>query len=86
MTVLFYGNALRYTKDETSFVSQESDSIRALFDELGGQFGEEFKAFLLGDETCLILVNGKGLMTTGGFDTKLTPGDRVEILPYVMAG
>jgi len=71
---------------ESSFQSHGSERVRTLIDELGERFGQNFKAFLLGDETCLILVNGKGIMTTGGLDTELLPDDKVELLPFVEAG
>jgi len=86
MTVLFYGDALLHTKGEQSFTSEDSASVRSLIDALGAHFGQGLKDFLLGDETCLILVNGKGLMPTGGLDTPLASGNRVEILPFVEAG
>ena len=86
MTVLFYGDAIKHAKGAESFAALGSTSVRGLIDELGAHFGQAFKDFLLGDETCLILVNGKGLMPTGGIDTPLSPGDRIEILPFVEAG
>ena len=86
MTVLFYGSVIDQAKGVRSFQPQESTSVRTLIDELGAQFGQSFKAFLLGDETCLFLVNGSGLMATGGLDTPLCAEDKVEILPFVEAG
>ena len=41
---------------------------------------------VLGEETCFFLVNGKGIMMTGGLDTKLCPGDKIEVLPFADAG
>ena len=86
MTVHFHGYVIDHAKGVESFQSETSETVGALIDELGNHFGQSFKDFLLGDETCLFLVNGKGLMTTGGFGTKLLPGDKIEILPYVVAG
>ena len=86
MTVLFYGGVIDHAKGAESFQPQQSASVRALLDELGDHFGQDFKQFLQGDETCLILVNGKALMATGGLDTKLSAGDKVEILPFIEAG
>jgi len=86
MTVWFYGNALDYVNGKQSFEAQNSTSVRELIDELGGRFGEKFKEFLLGEGTCLFLVNGKGLMLTGGLDTRLQHGDQIEVLPFVVAG
>ena len=86
MTVVFYGNVIDHAGGEASFQSRGSESIRTLINELGDHFGQSFKAFLLGDETCLILVNGKGITTTGGLDTPLSPADQVELLPFIEAG
>ena len=85
MNILFYGNVLDYTK-EKSFEAGNCPSVRDLVNILGGHYGERFKEFLLGDETCFFLVNGKGLMMTGGLDTPLNPDDKVEVLPFAEAG
>ena len=87
MTVLFYGSVIDHAGGKESFHPQTSvTSVRLLIDALGRSFGQDFKAFLLDDETCLFLVNGKGLLSTGGLDTKLAPGDKIEILPFIEAG
>jgi len=86
MTVRFFGNVLEYTNGVKGFESENSPSIRALIDELGVRFGEGFKEYLLGDETCFFLVNGKGIMMTGGLNTELQPGDKIEILTVVGGG
>jgi len=59
---------------------------RELVNALGGHYGEKLKEFLPGEETCFFLFNGTGLILTGGLDTKLNNGDKVEILPFVDAG
>ncbi|MCL2563776.1 MAG: MoaD/ThiS family protein [Oscillospiraceae bacterium] len=86
MTVLFYGNVIDQAGGAQSVQVQDAASVRALIDALGNRFGQDFKAFLLGDETCLLLVNGKGIMATGGLDTQLEDGDKIEIVPFVVAG
>jgi len=86
MTVLFYGSVIDHAGGNQSFQFQGCESVRVLINELGRSFGERFKAFLLGDETCLFLVNGRGIITTGGLDTKLEPTDKIEILPFIEAG
>jgi len=86
MTVLFYGSVIDHTGGKNSFQPQNSTSVRMLMDELEHCFGSNCKAFLLGDETCLFLVNGKGILSTGGLDTTLAPGDKIEILPFIEAG
>ena len=85
MKVLFYGNVREYTNNEKSF-EVNCASVRDLVSELGSYYGERFKEFLLSENTCLFLVNGKGLMMTGGLDTHLDSGDKIEILPFIGAG
>jgi molybdopterin converting factor small subunit len=60
--------------------------VRELISKLGSHFDERFKEFLLGEETCFFLINGKGLMMTGGLDTKIKAGDKIEVLPFAQAG
>ena len=86
MNVIFYGNVLDYTNGEKSFEVLNCQNVRELVDELGRNYGERLKDFLLGEETCFFLVNGKGIMMTGGLDTKLRPGDKIEVLPFAEAG
>jgi molybdopterin converting factor small subunit len=61
-------------------------NLHALINLLGERFGAQFKEFLLGDDTCFFLVNGSGIMTTGGLNTPLHAGDKVDILPFVPGG
>ena len=86
MTVLFHANIQEYTSGEPSYESEGSRNVRGLIDELGERYGIDFRDFLIGDQTCFILVNGNGLMLTGGYDTPLSSGDTVEILPFVTGG
>jgi molybdopterin converting factor small subunit len=87
MDVLFYGKALEYTQNERSYTAAGAvTNIRELIDELGERYGEGFKAFLLGDEECFIVVNDTSLKMTGGLNTPLIPGDKVKILPFIDAG
>ena len=86
MKVLFYGGVLEFTKGEKEFEFEDCSSVRELINELGSNYGQRFKDFLLGKETCFFLVNGKGLMMTGGPETKINPGDKIEVLPFADAG
>ena len=86
MKVLFYGNLLEYTNSEKVYEVYDCSSVRELICKLGAHFGEKLKVFLQGDDNCLFLVNGKGLMMTGGIDTKLVQGDKIEVLPFADAG
>jgi molybdopterin converting factor small subunit len=86
MTVLFYGSVQEYTLGEKSLEVGGVQCVSALIDLLGERFGEDFKEFLLGDHTCFFLVNGNGIMTTGGLGTQLQSEDTVEVLPLVEAG
>jgi len=86
MNILFHGNVQTYTLGELKHEEKNAQNIRSLIDLLGNRYGEAFKAFLLAKDTCIILVNGKGIMTTGGLDTPLQSTDKVEVLPFVDAG
>jgi len=86
MKVLFYGSILDYTFGENSLEVRDAQCMRTLIDLLGERFGAHFKEFLLADDTCLFLVNGNGIMTTGGLNTPLCSDDTVEVLPFVEGG
>ena len=86
MKILFFGNVLEYTNREKSIDISGCPVVRDLVGELGRIYGERFREFLLGGETCFFLVNGKGLMMTGGLDTRLNTDDNIEILPFTEAG
>ena len=86
MTISFYGNIIEYTNGIKSHEINNCANIRELIEKLGDQFGDRLKNFLLGEETCFILVNGMGLMLTGGLDTKLKASNKIEILPFADAG
>ena len=86
MTVLFYGGALEYTGGEKSYTPTGCSDVRELVDELDSKLGGGFGDFLLDGENCFFLVNGRSIATTGGLATKLQPGDRIEVLPFIEAG
>ena len=90
MEVIFHGNVLDHTAGVSSYTLTEAadapENVRELIGELGQRFGAGLEEFLLGDKTCLLLVNGRGIMLTGGMGTLLKPGDTVTVLPFVDAG
>ena len=88
MTVTFYGRITEYTNGEKTFTPEmeKRSSLRELLDELYNRYGESFRAFINGNETCLILLNGNGIAFSGGLDAPLKQGDKVDILPFVDAG
>jgi len=88
MTVAFYGRITEYTNGESTFTPAPGvcTTLRELLDMLGNCYGESFKSFLSGDETCLILINSSGIAFSGGLDTPLKQKDKIEILPFVDAG
>ena len=87
MTVTFYGRITEYTNGDKTFApSAPHSNLRGLLGELGRHYGEAFESCIHGNETCLILVNGNGVMMSGGLDSSLKPDDRVDILPFVDAG
>ena len=90
MNVSFCGNVREYTNGEKSYELPEACgdclSVRDLAGKLGDHFGERFREFLLGGETCFFLINGKGIMMSGGLDTKIHPGDKIDVLPFIQGG
>ena len=85
MIVTFFGSVLECTNDEESIETGPCHSLRELSDVLVGRYGEPFNELLIKGE-CFFLVNGKGVMKSGGLDTLLDSGDRIDILPFVDAG
>jgi len=86
MQVFFYGSVSGYTNGEKLYNAKDCASVRELIYELNSFYGERLREFLLGEDTCFFLVNGKGLMLTGGMETKLSPNDKIEVLPFADAG
>ena len=88
MIVCFYGKVKQYTKNETIYspAPPAHSTLRDLLGELGGYYGKPFEDFIRGNESCLFLINGKGIMLSGGLDTPIKDGDKVDILPFVEAG
>ena len=102
MQVLFHGAVQEYTAGETSFEPSFETSLKASFepalettgvgtvhgliDLLGTRYGKPFRDFVHEVESCVILVNGRGIMLTGGMATAIQEGDTVTILPFVGAG
>jgi len=90
MTVLFYSDINKYTNGEKSYIPGNEDNsiatLQELLDRLFFRYGKGFEDFIKAGETCLILVNGNGVKLTGGLNTQLKPGDKIEFLPFVTAG
>jgi len=86
MTVSFYLSVCEFTDCSHVELEGAPETLQKMIDELGKRFGEEFHQYLLADDTCFYLVNGKSILHTGGLSTKLQPGDKIEILPVVEAG
>jgi len=86
MTVTFYGKVCEYTNGDKSYTPRAHVFLRDLLEELGDYYGERFLSFINGNEACIILINGKGIMLSGGINTALDPNDKIDILPFVDAG
>jgi molybdopterin converting factor small subunit len=86
MIVTFYGGITRYTNGDKSYTPKVHNTLRGLLEELGDYYGEMFVTFVTGNEACIILINGKGIMLSGGLDSMINPGDKIELLPFVDAG
>jgi len=86
MEVVFYGNITKHTNGEKTFTPKNHSTLKALIDELSDYYGEDFESIINGTETNLLLVNNVGTALTGGLETPLNKGDKIEILPFVEAG
>ena len=83
--VLFYESV----QNHSGCVVLEIEPVETLKDcieQLGEKLGSHFKEYLLGEDTCFFLVNGKSIVRTGGWNTPLGTHDKIEILPIVEAG
>ncbi|MCL2864617.1 MAG: MoaD/ThiS family protein [Lachnospiraceae bacterium] len=85
VTVKFYDSVKKHTNCD-SICFEQIESLHQLIAQMGGHFGEAFVIYLMADETCFMLINGKSIMATGGLKSPLKDGDMVEILPVVGAG
>jgi MoaD family protein len=66
-------------------------SVRDLLVVLVCIYGDDFDAYILGDDNDLnehvtVLVNGRGIQILDDVETKLHDGDRVAILPTIGGG
>ena len=88
MTVCFYSKVREYTNRENTYspTTTEHSTLRELLDELSTHYGKRFKSFISRSDTCLLLVNGKGITLSGGLETPIKAGDKIEILPFIEAG
>ena len=88
MIVSFYSIVKEYTNGESTYTPQlkANLTLRDMLDELCSNYGQRFKSFIHGNDTCLILINGNGIALTGGLDSPLKQGDKVDILPFIEAG
>jgi len=68
------------TSDETHGTLQD------VLAELGKKYGNTFSDFICADNSCLILLNSKGIAHTGGLASTVKQGDIIEILPFIDAG
>ena len=86
MTVWFHLSVSEFTGCSHLELEGEPETLQEMVDELRKLFGEDFYQYLLAEDTCFYLVNGKSILHTGGFSTRLQLGDKIEILPVVEAG
>ena len=85
LKIFFYESVQNYSNCE-SLEIEPVETLRDCVEQLGEELGSHFKEFLLGEDTCFFLVNGKSIIRTGGLNTPLHPNDKIEILPVVEAG
>ena len=88
MTVNFYGRIKEYTKGDKSYIPNNKNysTLRELLEELNDVYGNDFNVFIHSNESCIFLINGKGIMLPGGLDTKIVSNDKIDIIPFIDAG
>jgi len=86
MLVTFYSSITKYTNGDKSYIPKNHPTLRGVLEELGDYYGEGFESFINGNETCLFLINGSGIKLSGGLDSPLIQGDKIDILPFVDSG
>ncbi len=86
--VRYYANLRDVTGKKEEHIS--ADQIYLLLDKLKSEYGEKFTRTLYrnGDliGNVLILINGKNIRYLNGLNSKLNPGDEVDIFPPVAGG
>ena len=85
INIIFYESVQNHSGCK-SIEIEPVETLKVLIDKLGERLGDGFKEYLLGDDTCFFLINGKSILRTGGLNTKLNPNDKIEVLPMVEAG
>ena len=85
LKVIFYESVQNHSGCEGLEI-ETVETLKALIDKLGEKLGGSFKDYLLEEDTCFFLVNGKSIVRTGGLNTPLHPKDKIEVLPLVEAG
>jgi len=88
MIVSFYGKVREFTNGESNYspASTTYSTLRELQGELCAHYGKRFETFINSNEAYLFLVNGKGVMMSGGLDVPVETGDKIDILPFIEAG
>ena len=87
LTVSFNSYVTSYTNGDKFYSPVKCETtLRDVLSEMYEHYGQQFESFVNGNETCLILINGKGTALSGGLDSPLGEGDKIDILPFVGAG
>ena len=86
MTISLHGKALELAAADGPIRTEGHETLLDLIRWLGETRGEALSDHLLGEDTCFFLVNGRGVMATGGLSTPLTGDDVVDAIPLVGGG
>lgn len=74
----------KIAEKEIVFEIPEGSTIRDLLERAEKRYGEVFKEALRPEVS--IMLNGQNIEFLGGFNAKLTDGDRIAIMPIVAGG
>ncbi|AKB84735.1 ubiquitin-like small modifier protein 1 [Methanococcoides methylutens] len=91
MVSIRFSSALNnITKTRSTNIDLGTVTIKALFDRLTSEYGEDFERRLLQDGEVRrfvnVYVNGEDIRHLSGLDTKITDSDEISILPAVSGG
>jgi len=91
MVSIRFSSALNnLTRTRSTEIELGDTTIRALFDRLTSEYGEEFEKRLLQDGQVRrfvnVYVNGEDIRHLSGLDTEITDADEISILPAVSGG
>ena len=87
VTVEVFGALARYAGARMLTISLARPiPLETLLKEIEARLPEDFSSAIQKRSTILVLVNGREISVLNGIDTKISPGDKVVLLPVSHGG